>query len=209
VKSGRLVVRATAYCTDALNIFSSGTAVVILWRYPFTGRGQALRAVGVLASQNFQTVGTWRWQGCQPCIPSGFTPPEDNLGRIWVDHRAIVWTEGLTQWKTPVTTSGIERVISGLVAQCLNYQHILVPQFSHVIPELWVVSMKLVVSRHSWIWSLEMVFRILENSWSFDLAGWCGSNCAVKRTANDMLPGDAVWLSLMCVCTYPLSFLFV
>jgi hypothetical protein len=27
-----------------------------------------------LRSPDFMTIGTWRWQGCQPCAPAAFTP---------------------------------------------------------------------------------------------------------------------------------------
>jgi hypothetical protein len=33
---------------------------------------------------DFKTIGTWRWQGCQPYVPSVFTPKEISLVLISV-----------------------------------------------------------------------------------------------------------------------------
>jgi hypothetical protein len=85
--------------------------------------------------QALRVSGGWGFQiskqGCQSYTPTAFTPQELFLVLIsvrgWVNTKAIVWPEGLCQWKIPVTPLGIKPATFRLVAQCLNQLHDRVP----------------------------------------------------------------------------------
>ena len=87
---------------------------------------QALRILGgwgsqiswKLAQEGGKVVSLTHWLHLPPISVRG-----------WVDPRAIVWPEGLYQWKIPVMSPGIKPTTFWFVVQCLNQLH------HHMTPE--------------------------------------------------------------------------
>jgi hypothetical protein len=118
--------------TGPLNFIISHTI-----NYPYTdldkplGLHEALRISRQWAYENGKVVSPMY----QPPLP-----PVSSLVLIsvrgWLNPRATVLPEGLSQWKIPITPSVMEPMFFRLVAQCLNrlQHHVLNLSFMKVTP---------------------------------------------------------------------------
>jgi hypothetical protein len=73
---------------------------------------------------DFETIGKWKWLGCQPYAPAAIIPNGIYLVLIsvrgWVENRASVLPEVFWKRNFPMTPSRIQTATFRLWAHCLN-----------------------------------------------------------------------------------------
>jgi hypothetical protein len=84
--------------------------------------------------------------------------------RSWVDHRNIVQSEGLSQWKISMTPSGIKTTTFQLVVQCLNQLR------HHIFPIWWLYKQyNLALVQETGPWVLEITVEFPAQARNFSL----------------------------------------
>jgi len=114
---------------------------IIQTHQPMKGNGKVIpiqdRGSRRLRLQDFKTIGTWKWWGCQLYTLAAFTRKVLLSVRSWVDPRPKVCMEGTCQWKIPMTPLGNEPTTFQLVEQYLNQlQYCVPPQSTHAHLEM-------------------------------------------------------------------------